>query len=49
MKALAQPFRARSLAKRRSRHTHHLRLPLQDSLLLQVQPLERLMHAAISG
>ena len=37
-----------SLAERRSRHRHHLRLPLQDSLLLQVQPLECLVHAAVS-
>ena len=35
------------LAKRRSRHRHHLRLPLQDALLLQVQPLECLVHAAV--
>ena len=47
-KTLAQPLGPRALAKRRRRHAHHLRLPLQDSLLLQVQPLERLMHAAIS-
>ncbi len=46
-KALAQPLCPRSLAERRSRHCHHRRLPLQDSLLLQVQPLECLVHAAV--
>jgi hypothetical protein len=45
VKTFGQPLRAAALAERRRRDRYQLLLPLHHLAIMQVEPLERRMHA----